>query len=118
MKKFLMMLLMFFLIVPVFASDGGSIDVSQYFVSLSVLAPIIVLVTEFIKTNLKISNSQIISWIVAVVLSGVGWLLKLGMFAGVEWYWILIYGFASGLVANGIFDITIIQGILNLFKKK
>lgn len=118
MKRLLIFLMFCFLAIPVFASDGGQIDIPQYFVSLSVFAPLVVIITEFIKANIKIENNQLLSWIVSVLLSAVGWFLQLGMFAGVAWYWIFIYGLSSGLVANGIFDISIVQAILNLFKKE
>jgi hypothetical protein len=59
---------------------------------------------------------QVISWLIAILLSFLGWALKWGMFVGIEWYMVIVYGFACGLVANGIFDIAFIKTILSFLK--
>lgn len=121
MKKYFVFLIFMLATLPLFAQTvdpGSGVNVAQYFVNLSVFAPVIVIITQFVLRYVKTDLDQIVSWIVAFLLSGVGWLLNFGMFAEVAWYWIFIYGLAAGLVANGIFDIPIVQAILSIIPKK
>jgi hypothetical protein len=39
-----------------------------------------------------------------------------GIFAGVPWYYALLYSFSAALVANGVFDISIVKAFLQLIK--
>jgi len=126
MKKFILFLTLVFsfLFFPIiaFCQDTGAIDLSnpgQYFASISALAGLVIIITAFVNKILKAPKpfvKQLVSWLIAIALSLLGWWLKLGLFIGIEWYIAIIYGFACGLVANGIFDITIVKGFLSLFK--
>ena len=92
-------------------------DLSQYFVSLAAIVPLAVLVTEFLKVKLKIETTwvkQVTAWVVSVVLCLLGMWLNLGILAHVTITQAIVYGIATGLVANGIFDITVVQTLLNL----
>jgi hypothetical protein len=40
----------------------------------------------------------------------------MGIMTGLEWYYIFIYGLASGLIANGLYDWAWIKAILQLLK--
>jgi len=91
---------------------------SNYFISLAALVPLVVLISAFINSKLKLSGflKQFVAWIIAIGLCFVGWYFNLGMFTGLVWWVVLIYGFAVGLAANGFFDITLIQAILKALK--
>ena len=59
---------------------------------------------------------QIVSWIVAVALCAVGNLVNFGLLADASWLQTLAYGLGAGLIANGIFDFTVVQLILQYLK--
>jgi fatty acid desaturase len=102
------------MILPLLAfcqdGTGSAFDPSVYFVSVGSLAAAVIAVTEFIKSKITLGGwkSKAVSWLVSIILSASGWALKLGIFSGIEWYWMLLYAFSCGLIANGIFDTTII----------
>jgi hypothetical protein len=100
-------------------------DIGSYFGSLVALVPLVVLATEFLKNTLKIEKTwvkQVLAWAVSVALCLVGDWLNLGMFKDFNLVTTVAYGVATGLVANGVFDITVVQTLLtfllNLLKKK
>ena len=103
---------------PVISADE---DVSfiSYFINIPSLATLILLVTQMIKKRwkkIKDDVAQYMSFGVGLVLSLIGWLFQYGIFFGVEWYYILIYGFAASLIANGMFDWHLIKAILVFLK--
>ena len=91
---------------------------SNYFISLAALVPLVVLIAAFINKKLNLSGflKQLVAWVISILLCFVGWYFNLGMFAGLVWWVVLIYGFAVGLAANGFFDIGLIQAILKGLK--
>jgi len=91
---------------------------SNYFLSIGALVPLVVILASFVNSKLKLSGflKQLVSWIISILLCFVGWYFKLGVFEGLIWYVVLIYGFAVGLAANGFFDIKLIQAILKAVK--
>lgn len=124
MKKLLLFL---FLILPIglFAQEIGDVvnqvvdtGFSNYFISLAALVPLVVLISAFINKKLNLSGflKQLIAWVISILLCFVGWYFNLGMFAGLVWWVVLVYGFAVGLAANGFFDIGLIQAILKGLK--
>lgn len=93
-------------------------DLTLYFTSFGALAGLVIIITEFLKNLLKANTtwSQVISWGVSMLLVFIGNIFSLGAFVGLTPLWIAIYGIATGLVANGLFDINIIQAILEFIK--
>ena len=91
---------------------------SNYFISLAALVPLVVLIAAFINKKLNLSGflKQLVAWVISILLCYVGWYFNLGMFAGLVWWVVLVYGFAVGLAANGFFDIELIQAILKGLK--
>ena len=132
MKRFLSFLMILFavLVVPVMALAQAAetvatqatevFDPSAFFVSLSALVAGVTIVTQWLKLRVKSVGfwTKFLSWAVSAGLSLAGWILHLGIFEGVAWYWMLGYAFAAGLVANSIFDLGVVTAILNLFKPK
>ncbi len=125
MKK-LLVLLISMLLLPIAAfcqelSVIPAVDFSGYFASLIAFCPLVIFITEWLKQHIKVSGglNQLFSWLVSIGLAFVGWGLNLGMFNNIEWYVVIVYGLAAGLVCNGIFDIKVVQSILNaIFKKR
>jgi hypothetical protein len=120
MKKLLLLLLL--LPFGAFAQGSGVIveSINVYFLSLGAMAAIVLPVTEFVKALFKIKGSwaQYLSWLIAVLMALFGFWLKLGIFSDLSLIWALVYGFAAGLISNGVFDISIIQAIINAIRKK
>lgn len=122
------MILSFAVCLPVLATVTGSLDVAvetpdynAVFLSLSTLVAAIPFWVEIIKgyfPSLKGIWTQILSWVIAVGICMFGWWQHLGIFDGIDWYIALLYGLGSGLAANGIADIGLVQWIIGLFSKK
>ena len=95
-------------------------DIANYFISLVALVPLVVLITDFLVRWLKIQKSavkQVLSWVISIALCLAGMWLNLGMFASFSVGVTLAYGLATGLVANGIFDINLVQMLLDIILK-
>ncbi|RKE02307.1 hypothetical protein [Marinifilum flexuosum] len=133
MKKlicFLMIAFVAFVISPMVAmaetvasaavENSTSIDIASYFATVPGLVSLVIIVTQFLKKLLKTEGvkTQILSWIIALALSCVGYFLQLGIFVGAAWYWIIIYAAAAGLIANGIATKHVVEAVLNLIKPK
>jgi|GEM_PF-4304165 len=111
------MILIFLAVIPLTLSaqsSGGGGAISEYFISIPALAALVLLLTPVLKklSFLVNVNSQYISWGIAFLLSIVGWILNIGIYFNVEWMYIFIYGLASGLIANGLYDWQFIKSIL------
>lgn len=102
----------------VFAQGGdtSSIDLSVSLATFSSAAALTLVITGWLKTNLKIEGTyaRYLSWGIAIVLSLAGWFLKIGMFEGIQWYLAVVYGFGIGLISNGIFTSDTIKTILSV----
>lgn len=132
MKKLICILMLFMvaIITPMMAmaetvantvvDSASGIDLNVYFASLAGLVSLVVLITNFAKKWVNSSGiwTKALSWIVSLIVAGLGYFLHLGVFIGMEWYWILIYAFSSGLIANGIVDIGIVKALIALFTSK
>lgn len=122
------MMVSFAVCLPVLAVVTGSPEVAvetpdynAVFLSLSALVATIPFVVEIVKgffPSLKGIWTQVVSWLVAVGLCMFGWWQHLGIYDGIEWYIALLYGLGSGLAANGIADIGLVQWIIGLFSEK
>lgn len=98
------------------------INFSEYFATLSACATTTLLVSGYIITHiLKTINStgrQITSWFVAVGLAFLAQWMGWGIFVGEGAAATLLNGLGIGLVANGIFDVSFVQAILEGLKAK
>lgn len=90
----------------------------EIFFSIPALVAFVLAATAIIKKSLITSGgaTQYISWAVSILASGIGYYLDAGIFMNMAWYYILIYGFAVGLISNGLFDWKLIKQLLLLFK--
>jgi hypothetical protein len=137
MKKFFCLLIaaFTFLVIPIaiFAQDspppGGDVVTlpdlpitfafGAYVATFLLYAATVVMLTSIINkfiTNLKGFAKQYLSWFVALLVGFVAFFLNLGIFEPLQWYQVLIYAFAAGLGANGVFDWQLIQAILRGLK--
>ena len=127
MKKFFAVLMLSFvcltLTIPAIAQatdPADPIDIPGYFTSLATVAGLGLVLTALITKKMAVSSTvkQIISWVICIALSFVGYYFAVGMFVGINVVWTIILGFAAGLLSNGTYDIAIIQGILEFLKLK
>ena len=130
MKKFMFVMFLMFLSAMIYAqvdSTGTTpgqpftFDFNAWVATLSTIAAAAVFLGGGIITIFKITIKiwkQIIVWIVSIVLTVLGNLFNIGFASDFPWLTTIIYGLASGLVANGIFDIGTVQGILAFLKLK
>ncbi len=96
------------------------INIVDYFVSMGALVPLVVLITDFVKRWLDIETGlvkQLISWVTAIGLCFAGMAFELGMFVDFNIVTTIVYGLAVGLVSNGIFDIKVVQLLLDFILK-
>lgn len=122
------MLVVFMLPVVAFAQDvvqavadvSAVVDPSVIFASLAALVAAIMAITQWLKKHIETEGvlTKLLSWFVAVAVSLLGWLGQLGLFAELEWYWVLLYAATAGLVSNAIIDLELATRVLNLFKKQ
>lgn len=121
--KYLITLLVFVLAIPASSWAQGAdpvitFDPATWFVTLGAFVAVVMVVTQFAKKLINASGmlAKLLSWLVSVILGAIGWLMQLGIFTGIEWYWALIYALSAGLLSNGIFDIGVVTAILNFIK--
>lgn len=96
-------------------------DYNGVFASLVAIVAAVPFVVEVVKGFFPKMNAlvtQILSWVVAVALCMFGWWQHLGFLDGLDWYIALLYGLGSGLAANGIADIGLVQWLISLFTRK
>ena len=92
------------------------INIVDYFKNLSALVPLVVLITDFLIRWLKVEKGwikQALSWGISLLLCGAGVWFDIGMFVDLPIGYLLVYGIAAGLVSNGIFDIKVVQMLLD-----
>ena len=115
------------LIVPVFSQDVDPptdwvdllAQMPTWFGTLAGFGAVTVFLGSVVTTLFKLTKpwtKQVASWFVAVILCVVGNLVNFGLLADASWLQTLVYGIGAGLIANGIFDFTIVQLILQYLK--
>ena len=120
------MLGMLLISVSLMAQEGTTepvpgMDYNGVFASLVAIVAAVPFVVEVVKGFFPKMNAivtQILSWVVAVALCMFGWWQHLGFLDGLDWYIALLYGLGSGLAANGIADIGLVQWLISLFTRK
>jgi hypothetical protein len=124
MKKYLKWIVfLLFLSVPILAQDveppadwGDVIDgFSTWFGTLAGIAALTVFLAGVLNGLLKVSKKivkQLVAWLIAIVLSVVANVVNMGFLAEATWLMTVLYGFGAGLVANGIFDVTVVKAII------
>lgn len=95
----------------------------EYFASLAGLAVLTLSVTQWVKKGLEALKfvlqgtvAGLLSWVIAILLCAAGYFFSFGILAGVQWYFIFIYGIAVGLVANGLFALEHVKVFLEAIK--
>ncbi len=116
MKKFLFAVMAILLVtctaVVAQAPDPpGPINYADVFMTFAAFSAAIPFIVEFLKKLIPIQG-QWLAWVVGLALSGIGWLLQLGIFAGLIWYQALIIGLFGALAAVGLFNTGLIVWIL------
>jgi hypothetical protein len=93
-------------------------DANSIFNSVLVLSGLVVLVSEWVSklTKLQGNWSRLQSWVISVILGVVATWVKIGIFSEMDWKGGLAIGIVSGLVANGVFDISVVKRVLEFIK--
>jgi hypothetical protein len=107
--------------------ESSITDLVKLFGDLAGIVAIIVFVTQFLKDKvfdeLKGTGAQILSWVIGIAASFIGTFLNIGMFEVVHgqlatlWYVPIVIGFFSGLVSNGVFDLSLARKIVKAIFK-
>ena len=128
MKRFLLLIgFLGLLVLPVFSQDveppsdwlAVLANMPTWFGTLAGLAAITVFLGSVVTSLLKITKpwgKQVAAWLVAILLCFISNLVNFGMLAEATWVQTLVYGLGAGLIANGIFDFTVVQMILQFLK--
>lgn len=102
------------------------IDFGSMFTTIAAFVAATIAITQVIKTwvsNMFKPNdipswlSWVISFVVGIVFSMLGWFLKLGCFATLSWYVALGVGCLTAFSSQGVFDSPVIQMIIQWFTK-
>jgi hypothetical protein len=110
--------------VPLIAQATDPVDppvIENYFVDLGALSGLVVIISLALFSVVKIPilwAKQLITWIISIALAFVGQVWNIGIFEGVNVVWTIILGIGGGLLANGIYDATFVQMILEFLKIK
>jgi cell shape-determining protein MreD len=91
-----------------------------WFGTLAGLAALTVFLASYVIKWLNVDNSfwkQVTAIFVAMILCILMSVINFGFLSEVIWWKALIYGLATGLVSNGIFDAVTVLPILNKFLK-
>ena len=126
MKKFIWMLAMFLMIVPMAifaqadpATPVGQIDFNSVFATFAGFGVGVVIITGLITTklvNLSTTGRSIVSWVVAAVIGYAGWFLHLGIFNAIPWYQVLVIVVSFALGSNIIYNISWVRALLAAMK--
>jgi hypothetical protein len=126
MKKLMIVLFAMLLSLPIIAQvvepPTNWLDllanINKWLGSLAGIAAVTVFLAAAVNTLLKTAGfmKQIVAWIIAIILLGVGNLVNMGFMAELNWFHTIIYGIAAGFIANGIFDIELVKLLLQAFK--
>lgn len=128
MKRLMMLFgLLVLMIAPMFGQEVEPptdwvdllAQMPTWFGTLAGFAAVSVFLGSVATTLFKIEKSwvkQIVAWLVAVLLCVVGNLVNFGMLAEATWLQTIVYGIGAGLIANGIFDVSVVQLLLQALK--
>jgi hypothetical protein len=100
------------------------IDISTYLTSVGAMAALVTLVTGWLSTHVSAiakANStwkQVTAWAVSIAVAFVSAYLGVGVATGLNILWTVINGLAVGLVANGLFDVALVQSVLIMLKAR
>jgi hypothetical protein len=92
--------------------------ISVYVANFAGFCAVIILVTSMANKLIKVkeSSKQYLSWAVSLIIGFAAFFLKLGIFANIEWYIVIVYSFLFAVGSNGLFDWDLIRKILVALK--
>ena len=106
---------------PVTAAQVSTpFDLESVFVTIAALSGAVLLLTSVFKRLVKTADvvTIIVSSALSLLISWLGLLLQVGIFVGVAWYYVFIYGLSAMLIANGLSTWPVISSFLTLLKLK
>jgi hypothetical protein len=104
---------------PTPPADWGDIimNPSKWFVDFGAVSMLTAFLATFAIGLLRVTNKfvkQLVAWLVAIALLVATDLLNWGYAADFPILLAVVHGFAAGLAANGIFDIPVLKGLLDV----
>jgi hypothetical protein len=101
-------------------SSPIQVDLTNLFTSLTGFAAGVLFFTAIFKKwwNTNGTLTIVLSFAISLILGCIGWLLSIGIFAALVWYYVVIYGIVVTALANGLSTWGIISYILTLLKLK
>lgn len=125
MKRFLfLMCALLFMGTSVVLAQTAEPEAPVYeniFLTFPALTAAVVFIIEAIKKfapSMSGLVTQIVSWLIGIVICFFGWFFGLGFLDGLPWFIVLAYGIGISLASNGIADTGLIQWIISLFARK
>ena len=93
-------------------------DAYEIFNSVLTLSGLVILVNEWLSKYTKVqgNRSRFQSWLISVIFGVLASWIKIGIFSEMDWKGGLAIGIVSGLVANGVFDISVVKRVLEFIK--
>lgn len=116
-KRSFLLIALFLFPILLFGQDGGaSINFNEMFATFAGYLAGVTILTGIWKSLISDKNTFIVSIVISTIGAAAGFLLKLGIFATLEWWGALIYDVGVILIVKGFVSIDMIIAILNLFK--
>lgn len=90
----------------------------EIFNSVITLSGLVILSSEWLSKYTKLQGnwSRFQSWSISVLFGVIATWVDVGIFSEMDWKGGLVIGVVSGLVANGVFDISAVKRILEFIK--
>lgn len=125
MKRFLLLMCaLLFMGTSVVLAETAEPEAPAYeniFFSFAALTTGVVCLVEAIKKMVPTMSgfvTQLVSWLMGIVICFFGWFFGLGFLDGLPWYIVLAYGIGISLTSNGVADTGLIQWLISLFARK
>ena len=102
------------------AGENPSVNLTEVFTTIAAFAGVVLIFTSYAKRLMQSNGTWtiVISALISFLLGLIGYLLQIGIFAGVTWLYIFVYGIVATLLANGLSTWPFIADILVLLKLK
>jgi hypothetical protein len=81
----------------------GYAESVEMFLTIGAVFAAVYAITNLVKEHIP-GAAQVLSWVLGIAFSMLGWYLDIGIFTDMTWWFAAITGFIVSLSANGVFD--------------
>jgi hypothetical protein len=87
---------------------------------IAVFAALVTVISGYLTKLTKVGGTwaQVQAWVVSIALGFVAGYFGISIYAGLSWVPTVVWGMFVGLIANGLFDLSIIKKFLVAIKAK